>query len=296
MAAPALPNEPLVFELTGYIDRRQGRWEEAVRNLNRAVELDPRNFFLLNQMSLAYENMRQFPEMIASLDRALLLVPKDAGARVQRATADLEWRADTKPLHSTIQTVLDEDPNVAAGLADTWLTLALCERDPAAATQAVVAMTGDSCRNEGIPLPRFWCEGLAARAGGDADAARAAFSSGRAEIEKTIREQPGYGEALCVLGLFEAGLGRKDEAINAGRRAVELLPVTKDSINGPRAMEYLAVIYAWTGEKDRAFEQLERAARIPSDVNYGLVKLHPMFDPLRGDPRLDKILASLAPK
>ena len=296
LAGAVLPNEPLVFELTGYIDRRQGRWEQCVRNLKRALELDPRNFFILFQISLAYEDMRQFPEMITSLDRAILLVPKDTAARVQRATADLEWRADTKPLHSVIRTVLEENPNAAAGLSDSWLILALCERDHSAATQAIAAMIGDSCRIEGIPFPNSWCEGVAARARGDADSARAAFSIGRAEMEKTVREQPDYGEALCALALFDAGLGRKSEAISEGRRAVELLPVAKDAINGALAIEYLAIVYAWTGEKDHAIEQLNLVCHIPSDVNYGRLKLHPYWDPLRGDPRFEQIVASLAPK
>jgi TolB-like protein/class 3 adenylate cyclase len=296
LAAPALPNEPLIFVLNAYMDRRQGRWEECVQKLKRALDLDPRNFFYLYQIALACENMRRFPEMISSLDRALTLLPNDLGARVARASAALEWRADTKPLHSTIQAAIAEDPNVAAGLGDTWLYLALCERDHAAARHALAAMTGDSCRNEGIPLPRSWCEGVAARARGDAAAARAAFSTGRVEVEQTVREQPNYGEAVCVLGLLDAGLGRKEEAVREGRRAVELLPVTTDAINGALAIEYLAVIYAWTGEKEAAVEQLEIAARIPDNVNYGQLKLHPYWDPLRGDPRFERIVASLAPK
>jgi len=296
LAAPALPNEPLVFELTAYIDRRQGRWEQCVQNFRRVLELDPRNFFILQQISLAFENMRRFPDMISSLDRALLIVPNRAATRVQRAMATLEWRADPKPLHSTIDAVVTEDPKVGAEIGDSWLYSALCERDYSAAAHALAAMTGDGCRNEGIPLPRAWCEGVTARAKGETAAARAAFAAGRAEIDKTVREQPDYAEALCVLGLFDAGLGNKEEAIREGRRAAELLPTTKDAINGARVIEYLAVIYAWTGDKERALEQLEVAASIPSDVNYGQLKLHPYWDPLRNDPRFEKIVTSLAPK
>ena len=296
VAKRALPNEPLVFELTGYIDRRQGRWEECIRNLKRAQELDPRNFFNLQQIALAYEDMRYFADAIASLDRALTLVPKDPGTRAQRAVANLEWRADTNPLRKVIRKIIGEDPSAAGGIADRWLCLALCERDHDAAINALAVMTGDGCRNEGVPLPRTWCEGVAARARGDDMAARAAFASARFQIEKIVLEQPNYAEALCVLGLVDAGIGRKEEAIREGRRAVELLPVTKDAINGALLIEFLAVIYAWTGEKDRALEQLALAARIPSDVSYGQLCLHPYWDPLRGDPRFEKIVASLAPK
>jgi tetratricopeptide (TPR) repeat protein len=215
---------------------------------------------------------------------------------VQRATADLEWRGDTKPLHSTIEAVVTEDPDAAGGIAESWLYLAFCERDHKAAIHALAVMTGGGCRNEGIPFPRAWCEGVAARTRGDDAAARAAFMAARAEIDKIVRDQPNYGGALCVLGVLDAGLGRKEEAIREGRHAVELLPVTKDAINGALLIEYLAVIYAWTGEKDQALEQLAIAAHMPSDVNYGQLRLHPYWDPLRGDPRFEKIVASLAPK
>ncbi|HEV3099159.1 MAG TPA: FlgO family outer membrane protein [Candidatus Udaeobacter sp.] len=296
VAERALPNEPLVFELSGYIDRRQGRWEECIRNLRRAQELDPRNFFILQQIALACGNLRHFDEEAAALDSALGLVPKDAGTRVQRGLVDLEWRATPKPLHLVIQSVIAEDPSAAGGLAGFWLYLGLCERDHDAAIRALAVMTGDGCRNEGIPLPRAWCEGVAARARGDTMAARAAFMNARIQVEKTVIEQPDYAEALCVLGLVDAGLGRKGEAIQEGRRAVELMPVTKDAINGALLIEYLAIIYAWAGERDLALEQLALAARIPSDVSYGQLRLHPYWDPLRGDPRFEKIVASLAPK
>jgi TolB-like protein/Flp pilus assembly protein TadD len=295
-AGAVLPNEPLVFELKGYIDRRQNRWEQAIENLRRAQALDPRNFFILQQISLACENLRRFDEMASALDQALVLVPKDPGTRTQRASVELERQADTKSLHSVLQAILAEDFNAASGLAQTWLYLALCERDHDAAAQALSMMTADGCRMEGIPLPRSWCEGVAARARGDMQAAYAAFNSARAGLQKIVLEQPDYPEGSCALGMIEAGLGHKQEAVHLGRHAVELLPVSKDAINGALLIEYLALIYAWTGEKDLALEQLSIAAKIPSDVSYGQLRLHPYWDPLRGDPRFEKIVASLAPK
>lgn len=295
IARRVLPNEPLVFELTGYVDRRQGQWEECVNNLARVQQLDPRNLFNLQQMSLAYQDMRRFPEMIACMDRAVKLAPKDPGTRVQRAMADLECCADPKPMHSAVASVLAEDPNAAGGIAANWLYLALCERDHSAALEALSAITGDGCRNEGIPFPRAWCEGVAARARGDTAAAQAAFTSGRFEIEKIIQQQPDYAEALGVLGLFDSGLGRKEEAIAEGRRAVELLPISKDAINGGLLLEYLALIYAWSGEKELALQQLDVATKVPSDLSYGQLRLHPNWDSLRGDPGFEKIVASLAP-
>ena len=111
-----------------------------------------------------------------------------------------------------------------------------------------------------------------------------------------MQAQPDYGPNYCMLGLIDAGLGRKEEALREGRRAIELLPVGKDSINGPHMIEYFAIIAAWVGEKDLAFEQLDKAVRLPCEVSYGRLKLLPYYDPLRSDPRFEKIVADLAPK
>jgi Flp pilus assembly protein TadD len=133
-------------------------------------------------------------------------------------------------------------------------------------------------------------DGVIARMMNDDAKARAAFATARTEQEKAVQAQPNYGPALCVLGLIDAGLGRKEEALREGRRAVELFPVEKDAINGPLMIEYLAMIAAWVGDKDLACEQLAVAVRLPSAVSYGRLKLMPFWDPLRGDPRFEKLL------
>jgi serine/threonine-protein kinase len=139
-------------------------------------------------------------------------------------------------------------------------------------------------------------EGVIARMTNDEAGALAAFSAARAEQQKILQTPESYGPALCVLGLIDAALGRKEEALREGRRAVELLPVQKEAIHGASMVEYLAMIAAWAGDKDLACEQLAIAVRPPSPLNYGHLKLLPFWDPLRGDPRFEKIVASLAPK
>ena len=130
----------------------------------------------------------------------------------------------------------------------------------------------------------------------DKEKARSAFIAARAEQENTVRNRPNYGPAIYMLGLIDAGLGRKEEALHEGRRAVELVSAEKDALVGPTMIKYLAMIAAWTGDKDLACEQLAIAVRPPSTVSYGQLKLLPFWDPLRGDPRFEKIVASLAPK
>jgi tetratricopeptide (TPR) repeat protein len=124
----------------------------------------------------------------------------------------------------------------------------------------------------------------------DEGKARSAFVAARAEQEKIVQAQPDDSRALCTLGLIDAFLGRKEEALREGRRAVELLPVEKDALDGVCWVEYLAIIAGWVGDKDLAFEQLESIIRRPSPISYGSLKLLPFWDPLRGDPRFEKIL------
>ncbi len=131
---------------------------------------------------------------------------------------------------------------------------------------------------------------------GDTVAARVAFTAARAQQEEAVRARPDDGSVLCVLGLIDAALGRKEEALREGRRAVELLPVAKDALDGPDILYFYAVICAWTGERDLAIEQLQTLAKIPAGTSYGELRLNPYWDPLRGDPRFEKIVASLAPK
>jgi TolB-like protein/Tfp pilus assembly protein PilF len=294
-ARRALPNDPLPFLLTGYIDRREGRWDKATRNMERAVELDPQNFFTLQQIALTYTALRRYTDAAAILDRAIALAPKDVSVRAQRAGLDVDWRADTKPLDSTIQAIITNDPAAVKPVVDQWLVLALWERDSAAAERALSLLDANGCYGE-MPFPRAWCEGRVALLRGQVATAKDAFTRARKEIEGVVSQQPDYAQALCALGMIDAVLGNKEDAIREGRRAVELLPVTKDSIDGAQLVQYLAMIYAWVGQKDFAFEQLRIATSIPGYLSYGSLRLDPLWDPLRGDPGFEKIVASLAPK
>jgi TolB-like protein/class 3 adenylate cyclase/Tfp pilus assembly protein PilF len=296
IALRTLPNDPRVPELIGYIQRRQGKHEEALRSLERAVELDPRNFFTLQQIALSYQNLRRYPEMATVLNRALAVKPDDVETRTVRAVVDLDWKADARPLHQAINAIQTEDPAALQRIADTWLTCALAERDTSAARKALAALGDNSFGNDAIFLNQSFLKGVNARMMKDEAAARVAFTAARAEQEKTVQAQPNYGPPLCVLGLIDAALGRKDDALHEGRRAIELMPITKDSINGAHMIEYFAMTAAWAGEKDLACEQLATATKLPGTLSYGQLKLLPFWDPLRGDPRFEKIVASLAPK
>ena len=140
-------------------------------------------------------------------------------------------------------------------------------------------------------------EGLIARMTNDENKAQSAFAAARVEQEKIVQAQPDYGPPLCVLGLIDAALGRKEEALREGRRAVELIPMEKDALAGSEMIRFLAIIAAWVGEKNLACEQLAIAIHFPDfpPLSYGQLKLMPWWDPLRGDPCFEEIVASLAP-
>jgi TolB-like protein/Tfp pilus assembly protein PilF len=295
-----LPNDPRIFELTGYILRRRGEKEEGLRNLQRAVELDPRNFYTLQQIALSYQQFGRYAESIAALDRALAIVPDNVETRASRDAFYLYWKGDTRPLHQTIDSILAQGPGAIASAADLWFACALAERDSAAAERALVALGDNPCWNEGvIRLSRSFGEGLLARMTKDEARGRTAFEAARAQQEKIVQAQPDYGPTLCVLAMIDAALGRKDLALEEGRRAIALTPLEKDVTNGSRVLQYFAITAAWAGDKELALQQFETGLRAPvaaTMLSYGGLKLLPFWDPLRGDPRFEKIVASLAPK
>jgi tetratricopeptide (TPR) repeat protein len=296
IAGKTAPNDPGAFQLRGAIQRRQGHWEESIRNFQRAVELDPRNVVLPQQIAITNEVLRRYAQANLVLDRVLAVQPDELGTKVERALVEFDWQASTQPLHEIISSVRTRDPGAMAKIADSWLVCALAERDAASIQDALAASGEIPLSVDALQFSRSFVKGLVARMTKDDDKARSAFVAARVEQEKVIEAQPDYAPALCVLGLIDAALGRKQEALREGQRAIELLPVEKDAINGPMIVAYFGAIAAWVGDRDLACQQLAIAVRHPSRLSYGQLKLLPFWDPLRGDPRFEKIVASLAPK
>src|SRR5205809_3090548 len=298
IAARTLPNDARVFQLSGEIDRRQGRWRDSVRNFERASELDPRNDQHLYALAVTYRMMRAYKQAREVLERVAALKPNDVDARLLGAWIDLDERADTRPLHAVIENILREEPASAGIRVPGLFVLALYERDFAAADRALVLLTdrvfGELKRS--IYFGRAIAQGVIAHAKGDTAAAHDAFDAARPEAEKAESEDPSHGGTHATLGLVYAGCGLREQALREGRRALELTPVAKNAVDGAGVLYFFAVICAWTGERDLAFEQLETLAKIPAGASYGDLRLDPSWDSLRGDPRFEKILASLAPK
>jgi TolB-like protein/Tfp pilus assembly protein PilF len=295
-AQRTLPNNAQIFEFLGLIDRREGRWDEAVQNLERSVDLDPRNANTLFSLGQTYFHLRRYEDAIATANRELTLKPRSAFLRLLPALVKVYAQADMVPLRSVINTIEAESPSSAAELSDFSFELALRERDPAAAARALGNIPREGVQSHDFPYPHVWFDGLLAKLRQDAATAHSSFIAARTEVERIVRTQPGNAESLTALARIDAELGDKEKAIQEGRSACEMLPVAKDAVSGVDLITNLARIYALIGEKDHALEQLDVVNKLPCGPTYGELRLDPEWDSLRGDPRFEKIVASLAPK
>jgi TolB-like protein len=304
LAQQSLPNNPRAFELAGLVDRREGRWADATRNLERACELDPRNLPYLITLSTTYLWLRDYDQMARVMDRIIAVQPDGRRPRIIRPCMEVDRRADTGPCRGAIEKILTNEPGSEKDpwIAGNRLKLALCDRELDVAGSIAAALplkqSLDASFNEGSR--EFWL-GVVARLKGDAAAARVAFIRARADLEERMRVNPNDMHLLSRLGLIDAALGRKEEALSEGRRALELVPIAQEAMfgwynNQGFVTTSFAMICAWAGERELALKQLEAVAKNPGGPSYGELRLSPLWDPLRGDPRFEEIVASLAPK
>jgi len=298
LAKHLLPNEARIYVNLGAVDRRTARWKEAEANFNRAVELDPRNFFVLAEAGSTFAGMRRYGEGRRLYERALGILPNDPFVRCLLGFTSFAEAADVTAWRKELDFVAAQGNEAARGIAFPLLLCSWVQRDRTAAEKAVALIPAEGIANsfDEAAVPREYCVGRTAWLFGDKTLAQTALTAARAIFERTTHEQPDYAQAWSYLGLTDAMLGRREEAIREGKRACEILPFTKDSWVGPVWITYLATIYAWCGEKDAALEQLATSATLPDGISYGELKQSPEWDSLRGDPRFEQIVTSLAPK
>jgi tetratricopeptide (TPR) repeat protein len=188
IAKRTLPNNADVFRYMGMIDRREGHWEEATRNIERAVELDPRNIFILQQLAPAYGYQRRYADEVRTFDRALTIVQGDPVTRINLALVALDWRADIKPFQTTLAALLAENPRMPLDL-DALLP-ALCDRTGTVAGWVLANYPREGVVNNGVNYPHAYWEGVVARCHGDSAKAQAAFTAARREVEKLVENSP----------------------------------------------------------------------------------------------------------
>ncbi len=292
-ARQTLPNNAQVFAYSGYIERRQGDWLRATQDLQRSVELDPRNFQTIHQLALTFQLQHRYRDQLQTLDRALTIVPDDISTVVLRAWVPSDWRADLRPFQQLRTNLAAKDSAAANDIED--INYAICERTPEAISRTLAAYPPEGNVYNGIRYPRSYWEGVIARWRGEKEQAALAFTEARRKVQEAAEKQPDFPAALSLLGLIDAGLEHNDDAIREARRACELMPLTADAVDGVAYAANLAQVYIWTGERKMALDQLENVTRVPNFLSYGYLKLQLLWDPLRGDPRFEKIVASLAP-
>src|ERR1700730_8154479 len=296
IARRSLPNNAEVYSLTGYIDRREGKWDDSLRTLQRAAELDPRNLKVRGDLSVLYDLLRRYDDKEQLFDRAIAINPAQTDYwQLLRAETQLEKGDLPRARQIFDRLPAGYDPDGSATAAR--ISLFLYEGN-AKAAQAVL----DACKHQGLIdgtgslLPRSFFAGQIARAQADRDRGIAAFNAAREEIGQKLRDDPDNGLLHGILCVIKAGLGQKDEALLEGHRAVELRPISQDAVDGPVALTRLAMAYTWLGENDAAIERLTDLVKIPSGPDYGQLKFDPAWAALRGDARFVKIVDELQPR
>ena len=293
-----LPNEARIYMLAGAVDRRTARFPEAEGNFKRAVELDPRNFVILMEAGSTFQGMRRYAEAKSLYLKVLSISPNDPFARYLLGFNSFARKGDATEWRKLLNEVAEKGPEEARSIAYPLLVCSWMQRNKNESEKAVALIPPEGIAdsfNE-ASVPRQYCVGRTAWLFGDQEEARRALTEARSILERTSREQPEYSQAWSYLGLTDAMLGRCDDAIKEGKHACEILSYEKDSWIGPAWMTNLAMIYTWCGEKDAALDMLERSVQLPVGITYGELKQSPDWDALRGDPRFEKIAASLAPK
>ncbi len=296
LAKRSLPNDPNIPFSIAMVERRQDHWEESTRHIEEALQLDPHNIQFISELAGSnYFVLRRYDKAVKVIDNALAWKPDDFGLAFLAAYIEMAWKADLRRWKEVVSGDLarNADPN---DLINARLGLALKERDYHAAEQILALPGGNEFDDDGFFTPREWNQAIVARGFGDHIRAHAGFEAARARAVTAVHERPNDAKALMVLGELDAALGNKEDAINKGQRATELLPVEKDVLNGTQLLVKLAGIYSQVGEADRALDLLEKIIHEPDGSNYGSLKLDQIWDPLRGNPRFEKVVGDLAPK
>jgi serine/threonine-protein kinase len=287
-----LPNEAEAYSAIAAIQRRQGKWTESTANFEKAVSLDPKNANVLFNLGLNYMAQRDFETADKTFDRAIAVDPQAFASRGMKSALAIAWKGDVGFVEKQLSLVpgdFDPDGLVTAARVGT-LTL---QRKFADALQLVQQFRGETLRYPDTgPCPKAFLEGKLYLYQGDKTKAQAAFERARPVAEQLVRDAPGDPGRHVQLGAILAGLGLKEEAINEGKKAVELVPESQDAFEGPQATAALAEIYASVGEPDEAFRLLDHLLKVPNGLTVPTLKLDPLWDPLRKDPRFQALIDS----
>jgi TolB-like protein/Flp pilus assembly protein TadD len=289
-----LPNNPEAIYLEAFMDRRQGNFEKAIQHFNEAIALDPRDPQPISDLAETLSYTRQFSAAERVWDQLINLAPDRPITKFQKEYFTTVLRTgDDTAYRSGVESLLASMPDDKLVLSE-QLSLVFAHRDWQQAKQLLERMEGEDAGQfaySAKPVPVGCYSILLARLQGE----QADSSHTRRLLSQKMESSPTNAQLLSASAVVDALLGRKEDAISEAKRAVEMLPISKDAFDGPRVAMNLAVVYAWTDEPDLAFHQLNALSKIPYGLFYNHLKLDRYWDPLRQDPRFDKLLAGLAP-
>jgi TolB-like protein len=293
LARNALPNSSFVDLVYGAIERRQGRWDVAVASFLHATALDPRSSIAFDQVAIAYASLRRYAEADQMFARAVAVARDPIEEQATRAITMVNWKGDLAPLRAALGTMASGSGNSGSRTRRVFL-LDWWSRDfAAAASIALTDTTSDWSDNSNVTLPRQLYQAWAYQAAGNAGQARPLYAAVRARMRAALASRSDDPDVHLALGLAAAGLGLEDEAIREGRKATELMPVSRDNYSGPGYLAWLAQLYVRVGENEQAIDTLKQVLALPYSgmtISPALLELDPAWDPLRKDPRFQKLL------
>jgi serine/threonine-protein kinase len=286
IAKLSLPNSAEVYMAIGAIERRQGKWAQSTANLEKAASLSPKDSFILVNLADNYRANKNFETADKVFDRAIEAAPNSLSPRVEKAMLAIDWKGDLSMMERALaQAPSGTDPEGLVTFGRVQL-LMLQRKFPEAL--AVLQQSPQAVHHD--DKPREYLEGAIYTFSNDKEKARSAFGRARSIAEGAVRESPDDASRHVTLGLILAGLDQKETAIAEGKRAVELLPESQDAFDGPNTTLGLAKIYTWTGQPSQAFQLLEHSLNSPNGVTVPSLKLDPIWDPLRSDPRFQALI------
>jgi TolB-like protein/Flp pilus assembly protein TadD len=291
-----LPNEAEAYMAIGAIQRRQGKWSESTANLEKAAALDPKNATILDQLALNYIALRNFDAADKTFDRAVAAAPQAFGPLAFKAYLAILSKGDLSVAEKQLSSIaVESDPNGTVTWMRCWLLM--LQRKLPEALAVLEKFPGEILAIETTaPWPKALFEGIIHWLQGDKVKSQTEFEQARIISEKLLREAPDDPARNAQHGLILAALGRKQEAITQGKRAVELLPESQDAMDGPKITASLAEIYALTGETDEALRLIDHLLNVPNGLTVPALKLDPAWDPLRKDPRFQALIDKHASK
>ena len=299
LARQALPNAAGVEELAGEIARRQGRWEDALRSLKRALALEPHRGANLFALAATDRLLRRYDDFDLTMHQLIEQVPAREAFpyRLYRALGPLESRADLAPLRAALAITPDDEPEKGKYA----MILSLYAHDTRAPSRPLAAADQTCFWINGTAYPKAWFEALAARMRGDGSGARASLVDARVEIERATPVGAADVKHAGLLAVVDALLGHREEAVQGGLAACREVSPENSAADLPVAVSDLALVYAWTGQPGLAVAELEKCVGHPAGLSllaqptYGDLRLNPLWEPLRGDPRFVALLEELAP-